>query len=133
MPFIVSDANWKKLISTVENNKTIQNKDERTWFGESRECVAAVQSLANAPHTSFWKRGALVKNNFSIKKGTVIATFKSESQYKGHAAIYVEQNSNGIIVYDQWKTKAISMRLIRFNRPENGISNDGDKFYVVEK
>ena len=48
-------------------------------------------------------------------------------------AIYVSQDQEGITVYDQWITgsgKAIGQRKLRFGA--NGVSNNGDGFYVVE-
>jgi len=67
--------------------------------GESSECVALVKVACGAPQTSLWRKGIHVKKA-QVAVGTAIATF-SESSYKGHAAIYLGQNSEGIIVLDQ--------------------------------
>jgi len=102
-------------------------------FGESTECVAAVKHFCNAPQTSRWRKGRQVKGRTDIRAGTAIATFTAPNNgYRGHAAIYVGQNSTELQVLDQWKTKKFSPRPIRFNNAENGVSNDGDQFYVVD-
>jgi len=103
----------------------------------SRECVAVVRHFCNAPHTSLWVKGALVRGNTDIKPGTAIATFTAPNGgYRGHAAIYEGQDSSGIQVLDQWnnlETGKFKPRPIRFNRPANTyVSNNGDLFYVVE-
>eukprot|EP01118_Nematostelium_gracile_P000498 TRINITY_DN10564_c0_g1_i4.p1 TRINITY_DN10564_c0_g1~~TRINITY_DN10564_c0_g1_i4.p1 ORF type:complete len:136 (-),score=27.71 TRINITY_DN10564_c0_g1_i4:64-471(-) len=99
--------------------------------GESEECVALVKHACKAPQTSKWNKGDLVKGN-SPKEGTGIATFEGPgASYQGHAAIYLSQDSNRIKVIDQWKGHAASERVIRFGGT-NGVSNDGNKFYVIE-
>lgn len=105
--------------------------DGSRYFGESSECVAAVKYFAKAPRTPFWKKGALVKNNATIRPGTAIATFDSHGKYKGHAAIYDSQTSAGLIVYDQWNGREFDSRLIPF-RGRGYASNDGEQFYVIE-
>lgn len=80
----------------------------------------------------------------NIPVGTAIATFNlnngrnydgnSVTRGKGHAAIYVSQNSAGILVWDQWVGRPVATRTIRFkgtapNTADN--SNDGDQFYVI--
>jgi len=101
------------------------------YFGESKECVAAVKFFCKAPQTALWRKGILVKGNLSIQQGTAIATFTSEGRYQGHAAIYVGQNASGLKVLDQWNAQKFHSRPIRFIGG-NGASNQGDKFYVVE-
>jgi hypothetical protein len=99
------------------------------------QCVSYVKTVCpSLPATSYWKRGAAVKENKALLPGTVIATFNSSGKYEGHAAIYVNQTSAGINVYDQWVTppnpKAVGPRLLRWGA--RGNSNNGDNFYVVE-
>lgn len=60
--------------------------------------------------------------------GTTIATFPGGS-YRGHAAVYVGQDSNGIQVWDQWVGRPVAPRTIRWTG--SGISNNGDSFYVI--
>lgn len=99
------------------------------------QCVSFVTTVcANIPvSTAQWRKGNRVKGNTTIADGTVIATFNAEGQYHGHAAIYVSQDETGIHVYDQWITgtgKGIGPRLIKWNG--QGVSNNGEGFYVVE-
>jgi len=99
------------------------------------QCVSYVKTVCPAlPSTTNWKKGAPVKDNKTISAGTIIATFNSAGRYEGHAAVYVNQSSAGITVYDQWVTrptpKAIGPRLLRWGA--HGTSNNGDNFHVVE-
>jgi hypothetical protein len=99
------------------------------------QCVSfATTVCTNLPvNTTQWKKGAPIKGNSTIKEGTAIATFNSQGQYHGHAAIYVSQDQDGIHVYDQWITgagKSVGPRLIKWTG--HGVSNYGEGFYVVE-
>jgi hypothetical protein len=97
------------------------------------QCVSYVKQVCpSLPLTNGWKKGSPAKGN--AQKGMVIATFDSEDNYYGHAAIYVSEDQDGINVYDQYiygvTPKAVGPRKLRF-----GASNDvnnGDKFYIVE-
>ena len=101
------------------------------YFGESRECVAAVKHFGKAPATRYWIQGTQVKGKFTVRPGTVIATFDADGKYKGHAAIYESQTSAGLRVYDQWSGREFQLRVILF-RAGGYVSNDGDAFYGVE-
>jgi hypothetical protein len=99
------------------------------------QCVSYVTTVCSGipVAASKWKKGPRVRGNTNITQGTAIATFNSDGQYHGHAAIYVSQDDKGIQVYDQWITgagKAIGPRVLKWGG--NGISNNGDGFYVVE-
>lgn len=99
------------------------------------QCVSFVTTVCPTipVTTTQWVKGVPVKGNTTIVEGTAIATFDAQGNYRGHAAIYVGQNAEGIEVYDQWITgagKAIGSRLIKWNGV--GVSNNGDGFYVVE-
>jgi hypothetical protein len=103
------------------------------------QCVELVKEAAKAPATSFWKEGVKVKGDATIARGTSIATFVNgvyESKKTGnHAALYLEQDANGIWVYDQWATKPeqrVTKRLIRFKAGQGSASNDGDRYSVIE-
>lgn len=104
----------------------------------TRQCVEFVKISAGAPYTGAWRKGALVKGNMNIPKGTAIATFDSHGRYPNHAhgnhaAIYVGQDAYGIWVYDQWVTKGhVSKRHIDFRGQSGMQSNDGDDYYVIE-
>ena len=125
----------------------------RSYIGRSvgsGQCVAFTQKAANMPRTAAWRRGALVKGNLDIAPGTAIATFDANGQYgnhtdgRSHAAIYLRQDANGIVVLDQWvrhfvnkdgtrgtEPKAVSERTIKFQRSPR-LENNGENYYVVE-
>jgi hypothetical protein len=78
--------------------------------------------------TSSWGQGIKVRGNGgSIRVGTAIATFP-DGKYYGHAAIYQGQTSSGIQVVDQWKGHPVAPRTLTWG---GTLSNDGDKFYVI--
>jgi len=105
------------------------------WYGESKECVAAVKYFCNAPQTSGWIKGAMAIGNADIQPGTAIATFSAPNDgYRGHAAIYVKQDGRALYVLDQWggrRERKFSPRPIYFDA-SRGESNDGNQFYVVD-
>ena len=126
----------------IYNN--VESLDKTELVG-THECVALVQHYAKAPHTSMWKAGKAVKGDFSVIKGTAIATFVNgeypHKAYGNHAALYLSQEAGGIWVIDQWKgdpnKPQVSKRFIRsqgknkagdFNNP----SNNADAFSVIE-
>lgn len=99
------------------------------------QCVAFVKDASGAPRTSLWKEGEKVKGA-QIDKGTAIATF-IEGVYPSldtgnHAAIYVEQNADGLVVWDQWTGQPVHKRTIYFRGGTGKLSNDGDAFSVIE-
>jgi len=101
------------------------------------QCVALVQHCAGAPHTSTWRKGESVRGNLSVQPGTAIATFDTNGKYPNqahgnHAAIYISQDSKGILVYDQWKDneKGVHIRPIRWGGDDP--SDDGNAFSVIE-
>ncbi|MEP6606592.1 MAG: BPSL0067 family protein [Nitrosospira sp.] len=99
------------------------------------QCVSFVTTVCSSipVDTKEWTKGAPVKDHTTLAEGTVIATFDPQGRYRGHAAIYVNQDKDGIHVFDQWITgagKAIGPRLIKWGG--SGVSNYGYGFYVVE-
>lgn len=99
------------------------------------QCVSYVRRVCPAlPQTTKWTKGQLAKGNAGLAAGTVIATFAENGSYSGHAAIYENQDSIGLRVYDQYATppmpKPVGARILRFGAAGN--SNNGDLFYVVE-
>ncbi|MBV8492663.1 MAG: BPSL0067 family protein [Alphaproteobacteria bacterium] len=111
------------------------------WLGKvvpDGQCVAYVKIAAHAPATGHWKRGALIKDNRSVKSGTAIATFDPNGKYgshvdgRSHAAIYLSQDKHGLIVVDQWVGQPVHKRVIRFGVPGAKPVNDGNQFYVIE-
>jgi len=96
--------------------------------GYCGECVSFYKQCSGDRRTTGqWVQGQRVRGA-SIAVGTGIATFPN-GKYYGHTAIYMGQDSNGIQVWDQWKRHPVSQRTIRWNG--NGISNNGDSFYVI--
>jgi hypothetical protein len=110
----------------------------------SRQCVALVQEYVHAPTTAFWRQGEAAFGNKTLRTGTAIATFVkgryANHAHGNHAALYVRQAANGIIVADQWKADkktGISVRLIRSlgkDKKGNFIkpSDNADAFFVIE-
>lgn len=99
------------------------------------QCVAFVKKTSGAPQTSLWKEGEKVRGA-QIDTGTAIATFIN-GEYPSlatgnHAAIYVEQNADGLVVWDQWTAQPVHKRTINFRGGVGKLSNDGDAFSVIE-
>jgi hypothetical protein len=102
-------------------------------------CVDLVKAAAGAPRTAEWRRGAAVRGNPHIRRGTAIATFEADGTYTSepgnHAAIYLGQDATGIWVYDQWRGQPVHKRLIRFEggrgSGRGSKSNDGKRFAVI--
>ena len=102
--------------------------------GNTGECVSYVkQCCKGLGSTSTWKKSTIqVKGATTLEKGTAIATFDSKGKYRGHAAIYAGQSADGLQVWDQWKTHAVSPRSIAFRDGKGSVVNDGDQYFVVD-
>ena len=118
---------------------------------DNAQCALLVQQLTGAPRMSEWKRGVHVKGS-SVTPGTAVGTFKSDGTYDGtsgtcHGAVFIKETSEGIEVWDQWKTGHLGQRkldgykhgrrVIRFRASEVGSpgysqSNDGDALHVIQ-
>jgi len=105
------------------------------------ECVEFIRQTTDAPATTKWVRGRLVRSfkPGELASGTAIATFDSKGKYPTdklgkHAAIYLRTTDEGIEVLDQWDRQGeVRKRVIRFNRkPGTSRSDDADTFYVIE-
>lgn len=97
------------------------------------ECVDLLKACAKTPHTQQWRPGKPVWGNH-IPTGTAIATFKQArypNQHGYHAAIYVSQDDKGIYVWDQWREKAVHLRLIRFDKRKKKPGNDATRYRVI--
>ncbi|WP_425252425.1 BPSL0067 family protein [Janthinobacterium sp. NFX145] len=117
---------------------------EKTTMVGNHQCVALVRLYAGAPATSAWKQGAAVLGNRLLRKGTAIATFISgkyaNHQQGNHAALYMGQTLDGILVMDQWSGKRPGIETSRTLRSKgqykNGLyvdpSNNADAFFVIE-
>jgi hypothetical protein len=101
------------------------------------QCVAFVEAAAHTPTTASWKCGK-VAGDSTIAAGTAIATFDPTGVYgnhtdgRSHAAIYVSQNSDGLLVYDQWLGQPVHQRTIHFRKGQGNAVNDGDQFRAIE-
>jgi hypothetical protein len=113
--------------------------DPETYEGKvvgNGQCVMFVIEAAGCPASSSWKQGTLVRGN-DIPRGAAIATFIHKAylnlDHGNHAAIYIEQNDEGIVVWDQWAGQPVHRRTIRFKGLTNlDRSNNGDWFSTVE-
>jgi hypothetical protein len=117
---------------------------EKTTMVGNHQCVALVRHYAGAPATLAWKQGEAVLGNRLLRKGTAIATFingkYANHQQGNHAALYMGQTLDGIIVMDQWTGKRLGIvtsRTLRSKgRYKNGLhidpSNNADAFFVIE-
>jgi hypothetical protein len=122
---------------------------EKDVFGKNKfinkkgntECAVFIQQATGAPRTEDWKEGLKVSDAKAgqIARGTAIATFDDNGKFPTdtlgkHAAIYLSQNTAGIVVLDQWDSQQeVKQRTIWFNRPQGTRrSNDADTFYVIE-
>ena len=126
----------------VSPNPTAMLFEESVGTGE---CVPLVQKATGAPLAGTWTRGILVKGNFDVKIGSAIATFDEHGRYANrqtgnHAAIYMGQDAQGIMVIDQWNNRRhgmivgkqaphIHMLLFGDKRP---YVDNGNNFYVVD-
>ena len=131
--------------------------NESRWDGlhslkiANGECALLPQELTNVGHTSRWQPGERVIDVArTLKPGTVIANFMFEydrAWYPNtpgyHAALFVRGEGYSvvtgkpgqIIMFDQWKGKAPSLRPVR-NWPnqvekEKDPSNVAKAFHVV--
>lgn len=103
------------------------------------QCVAFVEKAAGCPTTPSWKAGRKVQGDASVLPGTAIATFDPNGLYgnhtdgRSHAAILVEENEEGLLVWDQWRGQSVHQRLIRFKPEGDGWNaNNGIAFSVIE-
>jgi hypothetical protein len=101
------------------------------------QCVRYVQECAGVPHTSHWQQGEKVRGS-TIEEGTAIATFDENGTYgnhtdgRSHAAIFIEETDEGLLVWDQWTGHPVQQRTIRFRGGRGKKVNDGDQFCVIE-
>lgn len=103
----------------------------------SGHCVALVRGCSGLPPTAGWRRGDPVRGS-DCAPATVIATFDSDGSYgnhidgRSHAAILLAENTDGLLVIDQWLGQPVHQRTIRFRDGAGDAANDGDRYYVVE-
>lgn len=111
----------------------------------SKQCVALLQHYAKLPNTSTWKQGEAVFGQFTLAKGTAIATFV-DGKYKNlptgnHAAFYLSQDAGGIWIMDQWASDTIKPKVSKRYVKKKGKlasgqyvspSNNADAYSVIE-
>jgi hypothetical protein len=116
-------------------------EDPESFAGQrvhNGQCVRYVQEACGAPHTSEWRQGVKVRGAGDIAPGTAIACFGSDGRYgnhtdgRSHAAIFVEELDEGLLVWDQWSGHPVASRTIRFRGGAGRAVNDGDAFSVIE-
>jgi hypothetical protein len=100
-------------------------------------CVRYCQEVSEVPHTSQWRRGRQVRGG-NVPTGTIIATFGPDGRYtnltdgSAHAAVLIAENTDGLVVWDQWVGQSVHQRVLRFRGGQGDAANDGDQFFVVE-
>jgi len=100
-------------------------------------CVPFVHRAAGTPPSAHWRRGPKVRDG-GLTKGTAIATFTAQGRYasatdgSSHAAILIADNSDGLLVWDQWVGRPVNQRVIRFRNGVGDAVNDGDQYYAIE-
>ena len=74
-----------------------------------------------------------------VATGTAIATFDPDGRYgnhtdgRSHAAIFVAEQGDGLLVWDQWVHHPVSQRIIHFRGGAGEPVNNGDQFCVIEQ
>ncbi|RBP50812.1 BPSL0067 family protein [Arenicella xantha] len=137
------------LTACVSNHLAEKTRDSG-WLGQTQlhctdahtyrgrvvgdgHCVSLIKRCSGAPNTDQWLPGEPVLDN-TIQPGTIIATFKNDrypSTRGHHAAIYIEQDDQGIWVWDQWVGKPVHRRLIRLSSKTTLASNTAGAYRVV--
>ena len=122
--------------------KTLQTSYEGAAYTNGKgntECVEFIQQTLGAPSTAAWLEGKkITQGDLTPRAGTAIATFVNGKYPQAgstgkHAAIYLGQNGDGILVLDQWRAQGeVKQRTIRWNPSSPGASNDGKAFSIIE-
>jgi hypothetical protein len=121
-------------------------------------CVALVQALAGAPHTSLWRPGPLVwlagldargrpgGARAVLAAGTAIATFsgpppggryENATDGRSHAALFLAWQGEavdadgGMWVWDQWRGSPAARRLVRQRAAGATAANRADAYRVI--
>ena len=114
--------------------------DLTSYYGReigNGECVTFVRQVTAAPHTSLWRPGVRVRGG-GAGRGTAISTFGSTGRYtnsydgSAHCAILLAEQSDGLLVADQWKGHPVAQRVLAFRAGRGTAANDGDRFSVIE-
>lgn len=133
------DATYKTSIwiGSIQGTTVADN-----YGGYWGECVSLVKALSkNNLATSNWIKGRRVMTG-NVAQGTAIATFNSNGQYSGHAAIFNSYLAGpyppggeppGMVVWDQnyVATHAVGKHTLYPAGGSGGVS-DADSYYVVQ-
>ena len=125
-----------KKTKSLNNQTQLICKNAERFQGQvigDGHCVTLIKLCSNSPNTKQWRAGKKVFGA-DLASGTVIATFKNDrypSKTGYHAAIYIDQDKDGIWVWDQWVGKPVHKRLIRW-RQYGPASNNGNEYKVVK-
>lgn len=134
-------------VAVVEDSKAFRAplKDIAKFDGKSigygrftGECAAGVQCALRMNGvmiglTKTWRQRRKVRGNH-VAPGTAIASFRDGRYGNDHAAIFVSQDDDGIVVYDQFNRpkKPWGKRKLHFDTNRSrGPSNNGDYFYTI--
>ena len=116
-------------------------KDLNSHIGKvvgNGQCVRFLQIVAGVPHTSQWRCGRKVRGSDEIETGTPIACFDPSGRYgnhidgRSHAALFLEERPEGLLVIDQWVGHPVAQRIIQFRGGQGKRVNDGDAFHIIE-
>jgi|GEM_PF-1333973 len=119
----------------------------------SKQCVAVVQLLSNAKHTSKWraKIGDKLHPNMNFQTPFVAATLKggedshglkySNSSTKSHVGIVFQYNTNGVWILEQnWEGTGshpvgrLAMRYMMYSSNSQGAhQSNAENYYVVHQ
>ena len=100
----------------------------------------ALTAGSRRTRATFWLLEApdsLAEQSRRNPDGYGIATFDDDGRYGNrtdgtcHAALYLEQDENRIMVVDQWKGQPPHERPLRFNQSSTAKVNRGEAFFVV--
>lgn len=129
---------WGTPLRACADGRRYVAQDPDRYMGSivgDGQCVVYVQEASGAPVTSSWREGEKVKGK-GENRGTATATFQSRvygnyTDGRSHAAIYIDQDAEGINVNDQWIGQPVHRRKIRFRNGATTPNNDGDAFSVI--
>jgi hypothetical protein len=108
------------------------------------QCVTFVKSATGAPPAALWRQGQAVAKNFTLARGTAIATFDAHGRYPNlphgnHAAIYDSQDGTGIWVWEQFTGQRVRKKhypfkgnICTFTGNPCWPLGDADAYSVVE-
>lgn len=103
-------------------------------------CVLYTQRVSKVGLTRDWQRGRKVRAG-NVPANTIIATFVPDGRGgwiygnrrdgSSHAAVFIREQADGLLVWDQWVKRPVAQRVIRFKGGIGTANNDGDRYFVV--